>query len=286
MADADMSTPWVEVLQLARLAREQAFSVVIGSRGLAESRVLKHQYLFRESLGKLFNVIVRVLTGLPYKDTQCGFKLFEKRAVKRLAAGLKVDRFAWDVEFLLACRKAGLRIAEVPVTWENSEQTHVRLGRDSLEMLFPSFALRCEMSGFRRCLPLPLSVCPSPPICSRLLPASSGWIPASIWPRQGIRIPYAPGFPFYVILTHLAGLVPVGAFAQRIHFVSAVAGAGTCLVVYLTVRRFSVGAEEENGRFAGPLAALLVALGTGFPSRSGPRRLIRKSIPFTPSSPP
>ena len=275
-ADADMSTPWGEAARLAGVCAARSAVVAIGSRGLAESRILVHQSFVRENLGKLFNLFVRVLTRLPYKDTQCGFKLFQKRAVEKIVPGLKVDGFAWDVEFLAACRGAGLGIEEVPVTWENSAESRVRIVSGGFEMLFSLF--RIALGNIRVSAFLAAASFFAPLAAYTLTLA-----PAVFWQDSGIYlaaaaefgIPYPPGFPIYVILTALAGLIPIGTFAQRVHFVSALAAAGTCLVVYLTVLRLgeqgragagrgqSSAPDEEKG-FLQPAAAFIVALGAGF----------------------
>jgi len=76
-SDADLSTPIEELEKLWTAAQEARAQVAIGSRALDRSLIGVHQPLFRESAGKVFNLTVRVITGLPFWDTQCGFKLFE-----------------------------------------------------------------------------------------------------------------------------------------------------------------------------------------------------------------
>ena len=275
-ADADMSTPWGEAARLAGVCAARSAVVAIGSRALADSRIVVHQSFVRETLGKLFNLFVRVLTRLPYKDTQCGFKLFQRRAVEKIVPGLKVDGFAWDVEFLAACRGAGLKIEEVPVTWENSAESRVKIISGGFEMLFS--LLRIALVNLRMSVLLGAASFVAPLAAYTLTLA-----PAVFWQDSGIYlaaaaefgIPYPPGFPLYVLLTALAGLIPAGTFALRVHFISALAAAGTCLAVYLTVLRLGeqgrLGAErgrppvpdEEKG-FLKPAAAFIMALGVGF----------------------
>jgi dolichyl-phosphate beta-glucosyltransferase len=86
-------------------------------------------------MGKTFNFIVRLITRLPYRDTQCGFKLIERSAIQKFLPLLEVKRFAWDVEFLMFARSYSLPIVEVPVTWEHQDASRVNAVKDSIEML-------------------------------------------------------------------------------------------------------------------------------------------------------
>ncbi len=134
ITDADLSTPIEEHEALARVCRERDLDGAIGSRAIAGSRVERPQRWLRRTMGKTFNRIVRGLTGLPFRDTQCGFKLFDRRRVLPLFEQTVVDRFAWDVEILFLAARLGLRVAEVPVTWRNVEDSRVGLVADPLRM--------------------------------------------------------------------------------------------------------------------------------------------------------
>ena len=99
----------------------------IGSRALDRSLVGVHQPLGRELGGRAFNLHMRLVSGLPYHDTQCGFKLFSRRAAEIVAERQRIERFGFDVEILYIARKHGLKIVEVPVRWNNVEGTTVSL---------------------------------------------------------------------------------------------------------------------------------------------------------------
>jgi len=147
MSDADLSTPIEEHSVLAGVARDRDLDVAIGSRGLPESRVEIPQRSLRQFMGRTFNRVVRLLTGLPYRDTQCGFKLYDRERTLPLFERMVVDRFAFDVEFLFLCRRYGLVAAEVPVTWRNSPDSRVGLITDPLNMLADVLRVRWR---FRR----------------------------------------------------------------------------------------------------------------------------------------
>jgi dolichyl-phosphate beta-glucosyltransferase len=124
MTDADLSTP-IEDLEHLATALDAGADVAIGSRAVETSNVEVRQPWYREGMGRLFNVFVRLLVLPGLRDTQCGFKLFTARAAERAFAHARLDGFSFDVETLYLARRRGLRIAEVGVTWRNDEATHV-----------------------------------------------------------------------------------------------------------------------------------------------------------------
>ena len=125
VSDADLSTPIEELEKLWTAARASSAQVVIGSRALDRSLIGVHQPRLRESAGKLFNFAVRLATGLPFHDTQCGFKLFETRAAKEIFRRQRIERFGFDVEALVIARQLGYSVIEVPVQWNDVTGTKV-----------------------------------------------------------------------------------------------------------------------------------------------------------------
>lgn len=135
LSDADLSSPIEEHETLARAVRERDLDVAIGSRALDARKVEIRQNIVRQTMGKTFNLAIRSLTGLPFRDTQCGFKLMDRRRVLPLFETMVVDRFAFDVEFLFLCQRFELKVAEVPVVWRNAAGSKVSLFRDPANML-------------------------------------------------------------------------------------------------------------------------------------------------------
>jgi glycosyltransferase involved in cell wall biosynthesis len=140
--DADNSTPIEELDRLDATMRLHGASVAIGSRALGDSDVRVRQHLLRQLMGQTFNLVVRILTGLPFKDTQCGFKLFRREACLPVFLAQRVGGFAFDAEVLFLARRFGLLVVEVPVRWINSPDSRVRLLRDPLLMLRDLFRIR------------------------------------------------------------------------------------------------------------------------------------------------
>jgi glycosyltransferase involved in cell wall biosynthesis len=126
MTDADLSTPMADFPAL-EAALGRGFDIAIGSRALPGSNVEVHQGAFREGMGRVFNVGVRLLLIPELRDTQCGFKLFGAEAARIAFSSSRLDGFSFDVEALVVARQHGLRIAEVPVTWRNDVATRVGL---------------------------------------------------------------------------------------------------------------------------------------------------------------
>jgi len=125
--DADLSTPIAEISKLYAATVEQKADVAIGSRALNRALVSVHQPAFREYSGRFFNLVMRTVTGLQFRDTQCGFKLFSAAAARQIFPLQKQDGFSFDVEDLVIAKKLGLNAIEVPVRWANVEGTKVRL---------------------------------------------------------------------------------------------------------------------------------------------------------------
>jgi len=131
MCDADLSTPIEELPRLlSRL--DDGHDVAIGSRALPDSRVEVRQPFYRESLGRLFNGLVRFLLLSGLHDTQCGFKLFTARAARLSFEPARLDGFSFDVETLFIARRRGFKIAEVAVTWRNDAASRVGMARGAL----------------------------------------------------------------------------------------------------------------------------------------------------------
>lgn len=133
-SDADLSTPIEELAKLVEPIQTGETDVTFGSRALDRSLIGTHQPWRREQGGKVFNTIVRALTGLPFWDTQCGFKAFRMSVFRPLLSVMKIDRFGFDVEFLYVANLAGLRLQEIAVRWNHCEGTKVSVFRDSRRM--------------------------------------------------------------------------------------------------------------------------------------------------------
>jgi glycosyltransferase involved in cell wall biosynthesis len=134
-SDADLSTPITEAPKLVEPILSGKYDVTFGSRALDRQLIGIHQPWRREQGGRIFNLAVRLATGLPFWDTQCGFKAFRMSVCRPLVEAATVDRFGFDVELLYLAFRAGLRLQEVPVRWDHNEGSKVTLFSDSFKML-------------------------------------------------------------------------------------------------------------------------------------------------------
>ncbi len=137
-SDADLSTPVTEIEKLVEPIRRGEFDFTFGSRALDRELIGVHQPWRREQGGRIFNLIVRVATGLPFWDTQCGFKAFRLSVCRPLIEAARIDRFGFDVELIYLAHLAQLRLREIPVRWDHNEGALDASGnysRDSLRMV-------------------------------------------------------------------------------------------------------------------------------------------------------
>jgi len=141
-SDADLSTPIEEAPKLLEPIFAGELDVTFGSRALDRRLIGNRQAWYREQGGRLFNLLVRIGTGLPYWDTQCGFKAFRLDVFRRILQKAQSDGFGFDVELLYLAERAGLRLREIPVHWNHCEGSKVRFVPHSLQMLREIVELR------------------------------------------------------------------------------------------------------------------------------------------------
>lgn len=144
-SDADLSTPITEAPKLVDPILNGKSDLTFGSRALDRSLIGVHQPWRREQGGRVFNLIVRVATGLPFWDTQCGFKAFRMNVCRPLIEAAQIDRFGFDVELIYLAHLAQLRLREVPVRWDHDPASKVSVMRDSFRMVDEVRRIRREV---------------------------------------------------------------------------------------------------------------------------------------------
>lgn len=132
-SDADLSSP-IEEAEKLFAAIAAGSDVAIGSRWLRTELQIRRQPLYRRLGGRLFNLVLRLVLGLNFRDTQCGFKAFTRSAAMTIFPLQQIERWGFDPEILYLARKFGLRVAEVPVTWAHRDGTRLHPFRDGLRM--------------------------------------------------------------------------------------------------------------------------------------------------------
>jgi dolichyl-phosphate beta-glucosyltransferase len=131
--DADLSSPIAEAQKLLT-AIAQGADVAFGSRWLRAELQTERQPLYRQAYGRIFNLLLRLVLGLPFADTQCGFKAFRREAAEHVFPLQRIERWGFDPEILFLARRMGFRVEEVPVQWAHAEGTRLHPFRDGLRM--------------------------------------------------------------------------------------------------------------------------------------------------------
>jgi dolichyl-phosphate beta-glucosyltransferase len=134
-SDADLSTPIDEMSKLVDPIKAGDYDVTFGSRAIDRSLIGTHQPWQREQGGRVMNLIIKTMSGLRFYDTQCGFKAFSIPKFRPLLDVMRIDRFGFDVEFLFVAAHNGLRLAEIPVRWNDVEGSKVSVVRDTRRMI-------------------------------------------------------------------------------------------------------------------------------------------------------
>jgi len=142
--DADGSTTLGEMLRL--FSSLDSADGAIGSRWVPGSNLTVRQGWMRRVESRGFNLIMRVLYGLPYHDTQCGAKVFRKAVVDAVLSSMVSNGFEFDVELLWRLRSAGYTIVEIPIEWQNKGDSRVKK-RDMIGMLSGLIRVRLNRGG-------------------------------------------------------------------------------------------------------------------------------------------
>ena len=144
--DADNSTSIQELKKLLSYVASGQFDIAIGSRALKESEIETRQPWFRETLGKTFNLLVRLLVYQDFKDTQCGFKCFSHKSAQEIFRQQKFNGFSFDVEILAIAKLRSYSIKEVPIVWADSSPSRVNPFTDALQMFMDIFRLKYNLA--------------------------------------------------------------------------------------------------------------------------------------------
>jgi dolichyl-phosphate beta-glucosyltransferase len=160
--DADLSSPITEADKLFAALADGA-DVAIGSRWLKRELQTESQPVYRQLYGRLFNLGLRVVLGLNYRDTQCGFKAFTSHAIQVVFTRQRVERWGFDPELLFLAKVHKLKTVEIPVEWAHDHRSKINPLRDGLRMGLD--VLRIRWNSLRGSdVPDVAPVQPSPPV--------------------------------------------------------------------------------------------------------------------------
>lgn len=139
--DLDHSVP-IETIESFFKSFQKGFEVVIGSRRVKGAKILVHQPLIRETLGRGFTLLVNLLIFWGITDATCGFKAFKKEVAKKIFQKIKLYDWVFDAEMLFLCKKYNIKIAQLPVAWSDDRGSKVKLKMDIINSLFGLFKIR------------------------------------------------------------------------------------------------------------------------------------------------
>ena len=131
-SDADLSSPIYEAPKLFREIAAGA-DIAIGSRWLNRETQTVRQPLYRQAAGRVGNLLLRILLGLRYKDTQCGFKAFTRAAAMQVFPRQTIERWGFDFELLYLAKRIGLKVVEIPVEWADDRRTKINPLKDAVK---------------------------------------------------------------------------------------------------------------------------------------------------------
>jgi len=140
-SDADLSSPIAEADKLFAAIADGA-DIAIGSRWVRSELQIQRQPLYRQLFGRIFNLALRVILGLKFKDTQCGFKVFTRRSAQAIFPLQKIERWGFDPELLYLAEKFGFTVEEVAVAWSHREGTRINPWRDGMRMFSELLKIR------------------------------------------------------------------------------------------------------------------------------------------------
>ena len=173
MMDADMATPLEELKRLATWINDNDFDIAIASReGIGAVR--QDEPLYRHIMGRVFNLLVRVVLGLEFQDTQCGFKLFKGDVARDIFSRLiiygddlpQIDKPFWgafDVEVLYCAKQMGYKIKDIPVKWNYVPTTRLNALSNSYKMARDVFRIKILGSKGAYAMPSETSLVSAPP---------------------------------------------------------------------------------------------------------------------------
>lgn len=140
--DADLATPTSEIVKVITPIAEDRYDVVFGSRAIDRSLIGAHQSPLREAIGRAGNWVQYLLTGLKFKDTQCGFKAFRNETAKSVFPLQQIDGFGFDPEILFIAQKQGWRLLETAVRWNHVEGSKVNPIASPIKVLLEVATIR------------------------------------------------------------------------------------------------------------------------------------------------
>lgn len=130
--DVDLATDLKHLRQLIDAVTVEGYELATGSRMMSQSKVKRT--FTRGFASKTYNFMVRTVLGSKVKDHQCGFKAFQRDKLLPWLEEVEANHWFWDTETLVRAQRKGYKVKEIPVDWESTRETKVKLFKDSFDM--------------------------------------------------------------------------------------------------------------------------------------------------------
>lgn len=131
--DADLSTKVEEIEKLEKYIQNN--DIIIWSRYVFWSKIIKKQNFIRKIISRIGNIFIKKLFNINQNDTQCWFKLFKAKTAKEIIKYQKINRFWWDIEFLVLANLFWYKILEVWIDWEDKKWSKFRIFSDTFKTI-------------------------------------------------------------------------------------------------------------------------------------------------------
>jgi glycosyltransferase involved in cell wall biosynthesis len=138
--DVDLSTDLKALpIALSALASHD-FDIAVGSRLMPDSQIKR--CFKRDIISRIYNLFIKLVLHTRFSDAQCGFKALSRQAVERLIPQIKDQAWFFDTELLVLAENQGYRIKDVPVTWNEDQDSRVKIMQTAWEDIKGVFRLR------------------------------------------------------------------------------------------------------------------------------------------------
>ncbi len=151
-SDADLASSISEAPKLLDAIAAGA-DVAIGSRWLRPELQTERQSVMRQVIGRIYNLLLRIVLGLKFRDTQCGFKAFTRKAARTIFSAQHVERWGFDAEVLFLARYFGFKVTEVAISWGHADDSKLNPVRDGILMFREMLSIRWNAIMGRYALP-------------------------------------------------------------------------------------------------------------------------------------
>lgn len=138
--DVDLSTELAALLRAVRALTEESYDIAIGSRLMRESRTKRS--FKRETISRTYNVFVKFMLGTRFSDAQCGFKVLTRQVVEKIVPQIKDQSWFFDTEMLVLAERQGYRIKDLPVKWDEDDDSRVKIVSTAWDDIKGVFRLR------------------------------------------------------------------------------------------------------------------------------------------------